>query len=159
MAAGAIGFQVQILLLDLVFHVAARTVKVFITLLGAEAINALLLVLKALGRQVGHDKTRIVFVLEDLNFSDDPATARPALKGLILELGKAARHPAAENSRLAYSSKFFLYQFHKPAVARQTQTIIDHWLLGFAPGHNLLATETAIGAHNDPRFGTTFSHR
>jgi hypothetical protein len=65
-AAGAIGFQVQILLLDLVFHVTARTVKVFITLLGAESINALLLlllVLKTLGRQVGHDKTRIVFVL------------------------------------------------------------------------------------------------
>jgi hypothetical protein len=61
--AGAIGFQVQILLLDLVFHITARTVKVFITLLGAEAINALLLVLKALGRQVGHDRTRIVFVL------------------------------------------------------------------------------------------------
>src|ERR1700740_569394 len=90
MAAGAIGFQVQVLLLDLVFHVAARTVKVFITLLGAEPIRALLLlVLKALGRQIGHDKTRIVFVLEDLGFSDHPATARPALKGLILELGKA----------------------------------------------------------------------
>src|ERR1700746_3077411 len=36
---------------------------------------------------------------------------------------------------------------------------MDHWLLSFAPGHNLLATETAVGAHNDPRFGTTFSHR
>ena len=31
--------------------------------------------------------------------------------------------------------------------------------MGFAPGHNLLATETAIGAHNDQRFGATFSHR
>src|SRR5437660_11272235 len=113
MAAGAIGFQVQILLLDLVFHVAARTVKVFITLLGAKAIRALLLpLLKALGRQVGHDKTRIVFVLEDLNFSDDPATARPALKGLILKLGKAARHPAAENGILTDWRKFFIYQFH-----------------------------------------------
>ena len=66
MAAGAIGLQVQILLLNLVFHVTACTVKVFITLLGAEAISALLLlelVLKILGRQVGYDKTRVVFVL------------------------------------------------------------------------------------------------
>jgi hypothetical protein len=62
-AAGAIGFQVQILLLNLVFGVTACTVKVFITLLGAEAIGRLRLVLKARGRQVGHDKTRIVFVL------------------------------------------------------------------------------------------------
>ena len=63
MGTGAIGFQVQVLLLDLVFHVAARRVKVFITLLGAEAINAwLFLVLKAFDREVGHDKTRIVFV-------------------------------------------------------------------------------------------------
>jgi len=53
-AAGAIGFQIQILLLDLVFHVTARTVKVFVTFLSAEAIRGLLLVLKALGRQVGH---------------------------------------------------------------------------------------------------------
>src|SRR4029077_7303410 len=110
MAAGAIGFQVQILLLDLVFHVTARTVKVFITLLGAESINALLLlVLKTLGRQVGHDKTRIVFVLEGLDFSDDPAAAPPVFKGLILELGKTARPPATENGRFTYPSKFFIY--------------------------------------------------
>src|SRR5206468_11629793 len=44
-------------------------------------------------------------------------------------------------------------------VARQTQTIIDDWLLFFAPSHNLLATETAVGTHNDPCFETTFSHR
>src|SRR6516162_11382083 len=110
MAAGAIGFQVQILLLDLVFHVTARTIKVFITLLGAEAISRLLLVLKALGRQVGHDKTRIVFVLQDLGFSDHPPTAGPALKGLILKLGEAARHPATENGRLTDPSQFFIYQ-------------------------------------------------
>src|ERR1700752_1439520 len=36
---------------------------------------------------------------------------------------------------------------------------MDHWLLSFAPGHNLLATETAVGAPHDPRFGTTFSPR
>src|SRR6201987_2297435 len=36
---------------------------------------------------------------------------------------------------------------------------MDHWMLSFAPCHNLLATETAVGAHNDPRFGTTVSHR
>src|SRR6266480_2921156 len=111
MAAGAIGFQIQVLLLDLVFHLTAHTIKVFITFLSAEAINALLvlLVLKAFCRQVGHDKTRIVFVLQDLDFRNDAASARPALKGLILELGKAARHPAAENGRLTDSSKFFIY--------------------------------------------------
>ena len=49
--------------------------------------------------------------LEDLGFSDHPATARPALKGLILELGQAAHHPATENDRLTYPGKFLLYQF------------------------------------------------
>src|ERR1700730_16576495 len=59
--AGAIGLQIQILLLDLVFHVAARTVKVFITLLSAEAILGLLVVVKTFDSQVGDYKTRIVF--------------------------------------------------------------------------------------------------
>src|SRR5271165_303605 len=159
MGAGAIGIQVQILLLDLVFHVAARTVKVFITLLGTKAIRALLLlVLKAFGRQVSHDKTRIVFVLWHLGFSDDPPRACPTLKGLVLELCEAARHAATENGRLTDSSKLLSYQFEQPAVARQTQTIIDLRFLSFAPGHNLLATEATVGAHNDARFGTTFSH-
>ena len=56
MGAGAIGVQIQILLLDLVFHVTPRTP------LGAEAIRGLLVVVKTFGRQVGDDKTRIVFV-------------------------------------------------------------------------------------------------
>ena len=62
MGTGAIGVQIQILLLDLVFHVAARTVKVFITLLRAEAIRGLLVLVKTFGSQVGDNKTRIVFV-------------------------------------------------------------------------------------------------
>src|SRR6266446_6901277 len=32
-------------------------------------------------------------------------------------------------------------------------------LLGFAPGHNLLATEAAVGTYNDSRLAATFSHR
>jgi hypothetical protein len=95
MGAGAIGVQIQILLLDLVFHVTPRTVKVFITPLGAEAIRGLLVVVKTFGRQVGDDKTRIVFVPLDFRFADHPATERPTFKCLILELCKATRHPAA----------------------------------------------------------------
>src|SRR5260370_17885354 len=30
---------------------------------------------------------------------------------------------------------------------------------GFARGHNLRATEAAVGAHNDSRLAATFSHR
>ncbi len=49
MGAGAIGLQVQILLLELVFHVATGTVKVFIALLSAEALRRLAgLVLKTI---------------------------------------------------------------------------------------------------------------
>jgi hypothetical protein len=62
--------------------------------LGAEAIWGLLVVIDTFGREVGDDKTRIVFVPQDLCFANHPATDRPAFEGLILELCKAACHPA-----------------------------------------------------------------
>src|SRR5438876_8240264 len=110
MGAGAIGLQVQILLLELVFHVATRTVKLFIALLGAEALRRLAgLMLKTIDREIGHNKARVVFVLEYLGFSDDSSRTCPTFKSLILDFGEAACHLATENGRLTHTSKLCFY--------------------------------------------------
>jgi len=51
MGARAIGVQIQKLLLDLIFHIAARTVKPFIALGGREAFRRI--ALETFPRQVG----------------------------------------------------------------------------------------------------------
>ena len=69
MGARAISVQIQKLLLDLIFHIASRTVKPFIALARREAFRRI--VLETFPWQVGNDEARVVLLVEHFGFADE----------------------------------------------------------------------------------------
>ena len=106
MAAGAIGVQIEKLLLDSIFHIAARTIKLFIALGGREAFRPI--ASETFFWQVGDDEARVVLLMEHFGFADDPACPAPALASLILELDKFTGHSADQARFGARAKECFL---------------------------------------------------
>ncbi len=71
--ARAIAEQVELLLLDPVFHLSARAVQLLVEVP----------LLELAGRQRRHDEPRVLALLEVLGLANDSARARPRLERLV----------------------------------------------------------------------------
>ena len=138
-AAGAVGEQAQLLLLDPVLHFAAGAVQVLVQAPGVGALR----------RQAGDHEPRVRPLGQVLRLAHHAPDAGPAVQRAVAEVPAApGRLPGAPGlgPRLA---QLRLQRRGQPPVARQTQHVVDVVVL--APAHDRLAAEPRVAAHQDPR--------
>jgi hypothetical protein len=143
---GAVGEEIELALLDAVFHLAAGAVDLLVEVAGV--------VLRA--RQRGNDKARIGLALGPLRLGDDPPLGAPAVARAPAEILEAACRLAgllAEQGRLG---EFGLDLADQPAVARQAEQEVDPVVL--APRHQLVAGKARIGAQQDTHLGPALAY-
>ncbi len=90
LGAHPVGFQIQDLLLEHIFHLPARAIQFLVEPSGFEA-GLVRIVSEPGGRQIGHDEPRIIPLCADFSLGDHPPGPSPAFRGLIFKLGKAPR--------------------------------------------------------------------
>src|SRR6202047_4780193 len=137
MSRGAVSIQVELALLDSVFHLATGAVELFVKVAG----------LVLLACQRGDNKPRIGFACGPFRLGHDPAFAAPTLARLPGEVLEAARRLFGPSAQLGGLGEFGLDLSDEPAVLGQAEQEIDAIVL--APGHQRLAGETRIGTQQD----------
>src|SRR6202162_2276315 len=128
--------QVQ-LLLDAVFHLAARAVQLFVDFRSGPVLRA----------QRGNQVAWIFLALDLFRFGDHPPRSRPAFLGAI---GELTEHPR----RFSRAPVLLLGLVHGAAddpsqalVAREAEYIVHR--AGFAPSQQLLPAKTRVGSQDD----------
>src|SRR6266446_3565235 len=94
MSAHPIGLQVQHLLLEHVFHLSTRTIKLLVEPAGIEPL-AISVLLETARREVRHHKPRVISGTRHFGFANHPSRPAPTLLGLIFKFDK---HPHAGRS-------------------------------------------------------------
>jgi hypothetical protein len=152
MGAQPVGLQIQGLLLELVFHFAPRTVKLFIEPDGQEP--PALFPWEPLARQIGHHEARVVSQHPHLRLANYPARPAPGPLRLICKLGKHPHAGPAQTMAPTRLSRRPIQLLQQHGVLGQTQTII-HGRLSLTPSHDLLPAKAAVPAHDDPGLAAT----
>jgi len=88
-SAGAVGKEIQLLLLDAVFHIPAGAVKVLVRS-GRDKPICAPIVFETFRWQIGHDKAWIIPFEQNLRFADDPPGPTPSLQRRIIKLHETA---------------------------------------------------------------------
>src|ERR1700757_119117 len=111
MSRGAVGIEVELALLDAVFHLAAGAVELLVEVAG----------LMFLACQRGDNKPRIGFARGPFRLGDDPPLAAPAVVRLPGEVLEAPRRFAGALALLLRRGEFGLDLPDQPAVLGQTE--------------------------------------
>src|SRR5690625_4523509 len=134
---GAVGKEIELALLDAVFHVAARAIEALI-----EPASRNLA-----GLQRGDDEARVGLVAQPLRLGDHAPPARPAVQRRPEEVLVAPDRPAAPPGLLLGPLDLAGDLPGQAGVAGQAKEELD--LIGLAPGHQLLAGEAGIAAQQN----------
>ena len=134
---GAIGEQVELLLLDAVFHLTAGTVDLLIEGLSRVVFS----------RQGGDDEAGVGAAGQDLGFGDHAALSGPAFVGAIREVSEES-----DGLLLLVEEGLGLSQLGgdgvlEAAVAGQAEEIVDLILL--TPVHQLFTGKAGVGPQQD----------
>ena len=134
---GAIGKQIQLLLLDAVFHLTAGTVSLLI-----EGLSGVVV-----GRQGGDHEAEIGSSVQHFGFGYHPTLAGPALQGAVAKVGE-------DSDRLLklVCEGFGLGQLRadghfQAGIAGQTEQIVHLILL--TPCHQRLSGKAGVGPQQD----------
>ena len=140
-------------MLEHVFHVAPRAVKIFVERGGGEAFAGF--AGKACARQVGHEEARIVAASHDFSLADHAPGPAPALEGLILKIFEPPRAGRASQTAAGAGGGERGRDFgQQTRVGREAKAIMHG--VRFAPGQRCFAGEGAVAAHDDPRAAAPF---
>ena len=139
MTRRAIRFEVQFVILNLVFRLAASTVDFLVEHFGAGLLH------------IRHDKTRVDALLGDFDLDHHAARARPCL-GLVARRVKAG--DLATPARIGPCGLLdrLVSQCLQDGIARQTRHIAQP-RLRFDPLHHLGVGKVAIAAQEKPGVG------
>ena len=145
-SAGAIGKQVELLLLDAVLHVPSGTVKLLVEPPRVKALGSI--PFEALRRQVGHHKTRIFPFGQHLSFAHHSPKSTPAFLGAVAKLHKLPIRQSALPgfNFVAHLCEGILHQLFKRRVLGQPKAIIQ--LLFLTKLHDRLTGKSTVPTHN-----------
>ena len=134
---GAIGEQVELLLLDAVFHLPAGTVDLLVEGLSRVGFS----------RQGGNDETGVGAAGQDLGLGDHTALAGPALLGAVGEVGEEPNRLLL----LVEEGLGFVYLggdgVLETGVSGQAEQIVHLMLL--TPPHQLFSGKSGVGPQQD----------
>ena len=136
-SARAIGEQVQLLLLDAVFHFPPSTVAAFVQRLRIDTI----------GRQRRHHEARVRSFRQVFGFTNNAAFARPRLPSFVVEVFEDARCVAGFSELQLSLVQLAADDLRQPFVLGQSDDVVD--VVVFTPRKNRVATEPAVGPDND----------
>ena len=134
---GAVGEEVELLLFNPVFHLAAGAIEVLVK--GAPTDLA--------GLERGDDGTGVQTLGQPFRLGHDPAPARPALQRAMIEIPEGTLGFSAFRAARFELRQFVYNLCLKALVAGQAEDVVDAVLL--APRHQLFAGETGIPAQED----------
>src|SRR3954453_16774454 len=134
---GAVCEQVQLAFLDTVFHLAAGAVDPLVQPSGVDLDRG----------QRGDDEARISLALSPFSLADDAANAAPTVQGGPSEVPEAASRFAGSLRHGPRGAHLSLDLCSQARIARQAENVIH--AVGFAPPHQRLATEAAVGAQQN----------
>src|SRR5262249_3612049 len=134
---GAIRIEVELALLDAIFHVTARAVDFFVKILRL-AFGSL---------QRGDDEARIGLPSGELRLAHDTPLAAPAVErgpSKILEAARRLAGPPALRLRPRHLARDLCNQTR---ILGQSEEKVH--TVRLAPGHQLLSRKAAVGAHEN----------
>jgi hypothetical protein len=129
--------EVELTLLDAVFHLAARAIDCFVKLFR----------FNALAFERGHNEARVGSFYKMLRLGHDPALAAPAFAGLISQLLEDALRFAAFFRLQRSFGQFLRDPGFKPWIAGKAEDIVDVIIL--APRHQLFTAKPGIRPEPD----------
>ena len=136
-AGGAVGEELELLLLDAVLHLAAGAVEMVVEI-------------TALAREVGHHEARVGALGAVLETRDHAAHAVPGL-GAVDEFGEAALLHAAALEQVSGLRHLGFCQAHQPGVLGQADDVVHG--VALAPAEQPPAAEARIRPHDDAHAG------
>ena len=134
MTTGAIGKQIELLLLDAVLHLAACTVESVVKVLG-------------FGLEVGHQVARVTALGSVLGLDDDAPATIPAPGGIKHDMETTLFAGGDPKVPLGGIVKRFRLGI-QAVIACDTDEVVDVMVL--TPAQHLPATEAGIGSQQDP---------